>query len=182
MGSLVRYSLTQRFMHWVSATAVLLLIPIGLWMVKRGTANIWDALTNSLYAWHKAIGFITLWLIFARLLIKLRHKTPAYDKPLSRHTLLAIKIVHRLLYVLLITVPLLGWAGITAYPALDTVAGLNLPAFPFIPKNETLAKQLFALHGVLAMTLGLLALAHIAAAFKHLLIDRDNIFQRMWSK
>jgi cytochrome b561 len=169
-------------MHWLTAIAIAILIPTGLWMVSRGSANLWDTLTNTLYAWHKAIGFTTLWLIVARLCIKVRHQTPDYGGQLSARTLMAVKIIHRLMYVLLICVPILGWAGITAYPALDTIAGYNLPAMPFIPKSEALAKQIFSIHAVLAITLGVLALGHIAAAFKHLLIDRDNIFQRMWFK
>jgi cytochrome b561 len=161
---------------------VIILIPIGLWMVSRGTANIWDNLTNALYAWHKAIGFITLWIIVARLLIRLQQQTPDYGGQLSAPTRLLVKCIHGLLYLLLICVPLLGWAGITAYPALNTIGGYNLPALPFVPKSADLAKQLFEIHGTLAIILGILALGHAAAGLKHLLINRDNIFQRMWFK
>ncbi len=182
MQAIVRYSLTLRVLHWLIAGAVMILIPIGLWMVSRGSSNLWDTLTNTLYAWHKAIGFVTLWLIVARLGIRLRQQTPNYGKQLSPGTRIVVKVVHGLLYLLLICVPILGWAGISAYPALDTIGGYNLPALPFIPKSEALAKQLFDLHGVLAMTLGMLALGHIVAVFKHAFIDRDNIFQRMWFK
>jgi cytochrome b561 len=88
--------------------------------------------------------------------------------------------MHGLLYVLLVAVPLLGWAGVTAYPALITVAGQHLPAMPLIAQNEALAKQLFAAHGTLALVLGALIIAHICAALKHLFINRDEIFARMW--
>ncbi len=182
MQAIVRYSLTLRVLHWISAVAVVILIPTGLWMVSRGSANLWDALTNTLYAWHKAIGFITLWLIVARLCTRLRQQTPDYGEQLSPRTRIVVKVAHGLMYLLLICVPLLGWAGITAYPALDTIGGYNLPALPFIPKSEALAKQIFDVHGVLAMTLGVFALGHIVAVFKHAFIDRDNIFQRMWFK
>lgn len=174
------YSSIQKMLHWVIALFVLILISLGLWMTSRATANLWDALTNTLYAWHKAIGFLVLWVMLIRLLIKLRHTTPPYPDSLSVHLILTAKIVHGLMYVLLIAVPILGWAGVTAYPALITIGGYNLPAFPFIPQSEALAKQIFNLHGLLAMTLGMLALGHIAAALKHLVIDRDRIFQRMW--
>jgi len=88
--------------------------------------------------------------------------------------------MHGLLYVLLFAVPLLGWAGVTAYPALITVAGYHLPAMPGITPNEALAKQLFALHGTLAFVLGALVIGHIAAALKHLMFNRDGVFERMW--
>lgn len=77
-------------------------------------------------------------------------------------------------------VPLLGWAGVTAYPALITVGGFDLPAMPGIAKDEAFAKQLFQIHGYLALLLVGIACAHIAAALAHLLIKKDGVFQRMW--
>jgi cytochrome b561 len=74
----------------------------------------------------------------------------------------------------------LGWAAVTAYPALITVAGYHLPPMPWVMQNEALAKQLFAIHGLLAFVLGALALGHIAAALMHLLLKRDGVFERMW--
>jgi cytochrome b561 len=115
-----------------------------------------------------------------RLFFKLRTAAPAYPVSVSPTLMLLAKIVHILLYGLLFAVPLLGWAAVTAYPALITVAGYHLPAMPGITPNEALAKQLFALHGTLAFALGILALGHIAAALKHLLFHRDGVFERMW--
>jgi cytochrome b561 len=51
---------------------------------------------------------------------------------------------------------------------------------PGIPKSELIAKQIFQIHGLLAMTLIAVALLHIAAALNHLIIKRDGIFQRIW--
>lgn len=180
MTTTSRYPMKMRILHWVIAAFVIILIPIGVWMVFRGAANIWDELTHTLYSWHKAIGFSVLWLMIIRILIKLRQPALPYTNNIPPITLLAARTVHVLMYVLLISVPLLGWAGITAYPALDTIGGYNLPAFPFIEKSEAFAKQLFNIHGLLGLTLGVLALGHIAAALKHLLINRDNVFKRMW--
>jgi len=174
------YSFLQKVLHWIIALCVFSLIPLGLWMTSRATANLWDELTNTLYAWHKAIGFLVLWVMLIRLQQKLRHPAPPYPASLSAQTIIVAKAVHFFMYVLLLAVPMLGWAGVTAYPALVTIGGYQLPALPFIAQSETLAKQLFNIHGVLAITLSILALGHIAAALKHLVIDRDQIFQRMW--
>jgi len=83
------------------------------------------------------------------------------------------------MYLLLLVVPLLGWAGVSAFPALITIAGYHLPAMPGIPKDQALAKQIFEIHGTLAMALLILVVGHVAAALKHLFINRDNVFQRM---
>lgn len=174
------YSFTWRVLHWLIALLVMILIPVGLWMTSRGEANIWDDLANLLYAWHKAIGFTVLCLMVLRLAIRLRTGHPPYPASMSHLLVLAANTVHRLMYVLLLVVPLLGWAGVTAFPALITLGGYHLPAFPFVAPNETLAKQLFEIHGTLALILAALIIGHIGAAFMHLLIKRDGIFQRMW--
>ena len=36
------------------------------------------------------------------------------------------------------------------------------------------------IHGVVAVVLLVLVALHVVAALKHLLIDRDQVFQRMW--
>ena len=145
------YTRTQRLLHWLTAVFIAALVMLGLWMKERSGANIWDALTNTLYAWHKLIGFLVLLLT-----------------------------AHGVLYLLLLAVPLLGWAGVTAYPALITVGGYNLPAMPGIPQDQALAKQLFEIHGNLALLLAVLALGHLTAALYHLVIKKDGVFQRMW--
>jgi cytochrome b561 len=115
-----------------------------------------------------------------RFVLKMNSKTPAYPNSISPFVVKVASVVHYTLYGLLLIVPLLGWAGVTAYPALITVGGYSLPAMPGIPKNEAIAKQLFQVHGLLAMTLLAIALLHVMAALNHLIIKRDGIFQRIW--
>lgn len=176
------YSFTARLLHWLTAVLIVILIALGVWMTERSTANLWDTLTNILYAWHKLIGFLVLLLTTIRLTVKLRSVRPAYPDSVGPITIQVAAAAHGLLYLLLLVVPLLGWAGITAYPALMTVGGYDLPAMPGVPKDQALAKQLFELHGNLALALAALALAHIGAALHHLLIKKDGVFQRMWRK
>ncbi len=174
------YLPAQRILHWFVALALPILFVLGLWMTARASANLWDEQTNLLYGLHKALGFAVLCLMVLRLFLKLRTKAPAYPSSLSPTLILAAKTIHALLYLLLFAVPLLGWAAVTAYPALITIAGYHLPPMPGITQNEALAKQLFAIHGSLAFVLAALALGHIAAALKHLLVTQDGVFERMW--
>lgn len=180
MVTATKYALGWRVVHWIVAVCVISLIPVGLWMASRGAAGIWDALTNTLYVWHKAIGFSVLLLMVLRLVFKISKGVPSYPESVPRGLVVAANALHHLMYVLLFLVPLLGWAGVTAYPALITVGGYHLPPLPFIPQSEALAKQIFTIHGVLALALGVLIIGHIGAALKHLVINRDGVFQRMW--
>lgn len=178
MTQIQKYPLAWRVLHWLMALMIFALIPVGIVMAERAEANIWGALTNTLYSWHKLIGFTVLLLMVVRIVMKVRLKGPAYPDTLPRHLQLAAHSLHHLLYVLLVLTPLFGWAGVTAYPALITVGGYYLPPMPFVPVDEALAGRLFAIHGFLAISLGVLIVGHIGAAMKHL-IDKDGLFRRM---
>lgn len=180
MQNTFRHPLILRLLHWTSVLVLLALIVLGFWMTNRSAANIWDPLTNTLYAWHKVLGFTVLIIVGLRVVVRAL-KQPADDPvtwSLAQRKL--IRLVHISLYLLLIAVPLFGWAGVTAFPALITVGGYHLPAMPGIPVDQALAKQLLGIHGTLAILLIVLALGHILAALKHLLIDKDGIFNRIW--
>ncbi|MGM0767889.1 MAG: cytochrome b [Pseudomonadota bacterium] len=178
MPQIQKYPAGWRVLHWVMALMVLTLLPVGLWMASRAEADIWGALTNTLYSLHKAIGFSVLLLMILRIVVKVRVKSPPYPDEMPRTLQLAATSVHHLLYVLLVVTPLFGWAGVTAYPALDIIEGVQLPAMPFVPQDEELAGRLFYIHGWLAIILSVLIAGHIAAALRHLL-RKDGIFQRM---
>lgn len=176
----IRHTAALRVAHWLTAAVVAALSVLGLWMTSRSGANLWDALTNTLYAWHKALGFTALLLVVLRLIIRSRSQSIPYPDDIPNSQFQLVRLVHISLYLLLIAVPLFGWAGVTAFPALITVGGYHLPAMPGIPVDQALAKQLLGIHGTLAILLIVLALGHILAALKHLLIDKDGIFNRIW--
>jgi cytochrome b561 len=178
MTQIQKYPASWRLLHWLMALMVLVTIPIGLWMASRAEANIWGALTDTLYNWHKAIGFSVLLLMILRIGMKAVLKGPPYPETLPRKLQVAAKSLHHLLYILLVVTPLFGWAGVTAFPALVTLGGYHLPAMPFVPEDRELSDRLFAIHGVLAVTLGVLIVGHIAAAMRHML-KKDGIFRRM---
>lgn len=180
MPSSIRYAGGSRMLHWLVAALVFVLVPVGIWMAGRAEINLFDDLTNTLYAWHKAIGATVLLLMLVRIIFKLRHDSPPYPATLSRRQILAAKSLHHLLYLLLVLTPLLGWAGVTAFPALITLGGYNLPAMPLVPEDQALATRLFEIHGACALLLATLIVGHIGAALLHLFIHKDGVFQRMW--
>lgn len=177
---MTRYALPRRLIHWAIAACVLVLVPVGLWMVARGQANLWDTLTNTLYGIHKGTGFTVLLLMALRIAFKLRSADPAWPADFPRAQRVAAKSLHHFFYVLLVSVPLLGWAGVTAFPALIVFPGFDLPPMPFVPVDQDLALRLFQLHGALALTLAALVLGHVGAALWHLGVRRDGMFQRIW--
>lgn len=174
------YSLMIRLIHWLTATLIIALLVLGFWMTDRSSANLWDELTNTLYSWHKLIGFLVLLLTGLRILIKLKSARPPYPSSVSRGQIQLAQSVQSALYLLLILTPLFGWAGVTAYPALITVGGYHLPGMPGIPTDQNLAKQLFEIHGYLVLALMTIASVHIAAGLSHLWLKKDKVFERIW--
>ncbi|WP_454915217.1 cytochrome b [Xanthobacter sediminis] len=173
-----RYSFAARVLHWVVAAFVIGMVPLGLYMVARGEATNFDPLTGQLYDLHKLAGFTVLWLVVLRLFVRVWRGAPAPLATLTPFERIASAAVHHLLYLLLLIVPVLGWAGISAYPALSIFGLFDLPAI--LPANEPLANRVLGVHDLLAQLLGLLALVHIAAALWHRFIKRDGVLRRMW--
>lgn len=165
-------------LHWTVAVLVIGMVPLGLYMVSRGEATNFDALTGRLYDAHKLVGFLVLWLIVLRILVRVRRGAPPALATLTALERIASGAVHHLLYLLLLVVPVLGWAGISAYPALNIFGLFNLPAI--LSANEPLANRILGVHGLLAKLVGLLVLVHIAAALYHRFIKRDGLLRRMW--
>ncbi|KRE02329.1 hypothetical protein ASE63_07750 [Bosea sp. Root381] len=172
------YSATARRLHWVTAGAVLVMVPLGLAMSYRGnTLDIWDGLTDALYSSHKLIGFTLLWLIVLRLGYRFRRGAPPDEPSLHWWHKAASHLTHWSLYALLIVVPLLGWIGVSLYPSLTLFGLVDLPALA--SPNEELAKKVLSVHGTLAITLALLACVHVTAALYHHGIRRDGVLRRM---
>lgn len=174
MPQIQKYPVSWRVLHWLMALLVLVLIPVGVWMAERAEANMWGALTNTLYTSHKVIGFSVLLLMVVRIAMKLSLKSPPYPDEIPPKLQKAAKGLHHLLYVMLVLTPLFGWAGVTAFPALVN----GMPAMPFVPENRALAGILFQIHGACAITLAVLIVGHIGAAFRHM-IRKDGLLRRM---
>jgi len=90
----------------------------------------------------------------------------------------ASEITHRLLYLLVILVPLSGWLMSSA-KGFQTVLFGVFPIPDLLSKNPPLGAALEQVHWTLnKMLLAAIAL-HIAAALKHAIVDRDGVLQRM---
>jgi cytochrome b561 len=172
------YDAAARHMHWATAGAIVVMVPLGLAMSYRGnTLNIWDGLTDALYSAHKALGFLVLWLVAGRLAYRLLKGAPPDEPTLTWSEKMASHLLHWLLYGLLIVVPLLGWIGVSLYPSLTLFGLFDLPALA--SPDEDMANKVLGLHGKLAIAMALLAAGHVAAALHHHFIRRDGVLRRM---
>jgi cytochrome b561 len=87
-------------------------------------------------------------------------------------------VSHYALYGLMIVMPLLGWAMLSAaaYPVV-LYGGIQLPSL--LPQSDSLHTPLWNIHYYLAFAFFALVLMHIAAALFHALVRHDGVFQTM---
>jgi cytochrome b561 len=127
---------------------------------------------------HKPLGIAILVLALVRLAVRLRSGAPALPASLPEPLKLAARASHYALYTLMIGMPLIGWAMLSAaaYPIV-LVPGMYLP--PILPQSDRLHALLWDAHFTLAFAFFALILLHLAAALFHALVRRDGVFETM---
>ena len=121
---------------------------------------------------------LILLLMLLRLINRVVAGAPAPEPMLEPWQRTVSSAVHGLLYVLLVTMPIVGWVANSAYGATTPFFGLfTLPKL--VADNEALAKQLFTLHTWAGFLVILLAGMHIGGALFHYVVRRDGVLQRM---
>ena len=168
-----QFVLSARVLHWLMAAMILAMLFIGVGMVASVSER-----HDWLLAIHKPLGVAIFVLAVLRLIVRLRNPPPPLPVDLPAVQKLAAYASHYLLYALMLTIPLVGWAMLSAggYPVMLSQS-LRLPAI--FPANATAFAVLRHAHAWLAMLLFLTFLAHLGAALYHGLIRRDGVLSSM---
>jgi cytochrome b561 len=172
------YSTAARHFHWWTVALLLIQVPVGLYMVRRGAATNFDAATDFLYSSHKTLGLVILALIVARLAYRLVHGAPADEPTITWWQKAASHATHWSLYLLLILVPLVGWLAISLYGAREVFGVVTIP--PLWAQNTGAYEPVRQLHKYLAYLTVALVFMHVGAAVAlHWLIRGDGVLARM---
>ena len=169
-----RYSTVSLVLHWL--IAALVVTQIGLITAHEATEG---SASREFLNLHKSVGLSILTLTLVRL--GWRIANPAIPLPLGmpRWQKVLARTNHVLFYVLLIAMPLVGWAASSA--AGRDIVWFGLFEWPLLPiggGRET-AGDLMDVHEAAAKLLIFLVVLHIVGALKHQFIDRDNVLHRM---
>lgn len=172
-----RYTSVAKALHWTIALVILTLIPAGLIMrnMPFGEAKF------LIYQVHKSFGLTVLVLAIVRLAWRLMHRVPPLPDNLKLWERLAARLTHIGFYVIMIGIPLIGWAMVSSAPiGIPTKIFFLIPV-PHVPlpQSEALYELLLRSHKYMAFaTLGLLFL-HVGAALKHHFVLLDDVLVRM---
>lgn len=146
-----RYDRVARTLHWVTVALFAWQFASRLWWrsLPEGAP-----LAFHLAGLHTIGGLAVFALAAARLAWRLRHPPPPWPESMTRWHRRAAYSVHMLLYLMMLSLPILGLIAV---------------------RQPVIA----ALHGLLAWaSLGLIAL-HVGAALWHHWALRDKVLQRM---
>jgi cytochrome b561 len=168
-----RFSVAQRTVHWLMAAMILAMLFIGVAMLASVRPY-----TATLVAIHRPLGIAILVLVLLRLGLRWWSGAPALPADLPWWQAAAARASHVALYALMLAMPLLGWAMLSAggYPIV-LVGPLHLP--PIAPHDDRLHALLWTAHRCLAFAFFATILLHLAAALFHALVRRDGVFTAM---
>ena len=173
MTTIPRFTPLQRTLHWVMAVCILAMLFIGVGMAST-VAHSYLRLVHI----HEALGILILILALIRLVLRLRYGAPALPADLPEPMKLAAHLSHYVLYALMIAMPIIGWAMLSAadYPVMLR-PNLWLPQI--LPLSAGLHTALWNAHFYLAFLFFAVILLHVAAALFHALVRRDGVFEAM---
>jgi cytochrome b561 len=180
-----RYSNVAILLHWLIA-----LLIIGNVALAWTADELEGAAKAGLMGWHKTLGISILLLSLARLAWRLTHRPPPLGDHLKAWERWLAHMVHWGFYVLMIGLPLSGWALVSASPLIqvypiDMFGLFDWPAIGPLsdlpPREMREAHELFeGIHNFLAKPLiYVLFPLHVLGALKHQFIDKDNELARM---
>ncbi|MBB5329573.1 cytochrome b [Tunturiibacter gelidoferens] len=170
-----RFAVPQRILHWLMAICILSMLFIGVGMVSTITTKY-----LTLVQIHKPLGIAILVLALIRLALRLYYGAPALPADLPTPMKLAAELSQYIFYALMIAMPLIGWAMLSAaeYPVV-LFGSVHLPSI--LPVSPSLHTLLWHAHYYLAFAFFGLILMHVSAILFHKLVRNDGVFEAMAS-
>ena len=169
-----RYTPMAIALHWFMALAVVGMFTLGLYMADLPLSP------NKLrlFSWHKWAGISLFLLASFRLAWRMAHRPPSLPEHMGRAEQFIARAGHRLLYLLMFTIPLSGWLMSSA-KGIRTVYFGVVPIPDLLARNKELGELLQTVHWGLNLLLAVTVIGHVAAALKHHWVDKDDVLTRM---
>jgi cytochrome b561 len=174
--AVLRYSNVAVTFHWVIVVLVLTQAALGFTFAFSGDGPGHDAV----FVWHKSVGMTIFLLVLARLGYRLKNPPPPFPPGLPAWERYAAVWNHRLFYLLLLAMPIVGFVAVSGEasgPTTPLVGGIAVPVLPGISRDAGEFAE--DVHKAAAFLLVALILLHASAALKHQFIDHWRGSARM---
>lgn len=171
---ILRYDGVVRSLHWLTVLLVVVQYAVAWTMsdIHLGTQPV------GLIAWHLSIGIAILLVMIVRAGWRFTQAAPLPPSSLSPALQLISCVTHVALYVLLVALPLIGWANASARGWEVTLFGV-IPLPPISSPSSSLGHALGDVHQTVAIVLLAVIGLHLLGALYHLAVVRDRTIQRM---
>jgi len=167
-----RYDNVAMTLHWLTVLLVLSLFALGeLWGFTH------RPLRGELVMLHMSLGMILGVTVAARIVWRLIPGHQVAPAATGLTETLA-RIVHWLLYALLVFQSLFGWYVRWSEGEAMSFFGLLIPS-PLTPVSRDMHHQIQTWHGWVGWAIVIVALGHGAAALYHHFVLRDQVLVRM---
>jgi cytochrome b561 len=168
------YSGVMRAIHWTTL-ALLISIYALAWSVdgagKRDEAA-WLVLM------HRSFGLTVMLLTLFRVGWRQVTSVPPLPDSVPPHQRVAARVIASTMYLLLFLQPALGLVASEAHGDRIQVFGMfDLPSF--MSTNRVLSREIFALHGTIALVLLAVISVHACAGLYHHCVRRDDVLRNM---
>lgn len=177
-----RYSPVGQFYHWIMAALVFFQLWWG-WRMTRLPAGP-DKLDG--YQVHSQVGVALFILVLLRMGWRLLIPGPINDADKPGWQSRAAHLTHYAFYVILVGLPLSGWALWSSLASNYPLSAAGVLPWPQLPFSELPERTRWFIlrwaentHYALVWALLLLLPAHIGAALKHHFWDRDDVLAGM---
>jgi cytochrome b561 len=169
-----RYGSLARFFHWT----IVLLIILQYVLITYAKDLPQGAEKMQFYTWHKSVGVTVLVLAILRLLWRFMNQVPELPRHMNLAEVMAARLSHYALYVLIFAIPLSGYLmSIAGGHPVSYFGWFDLPAL--VGENRNLSEFMNETHETLFYVLVAVAAVHILAALKHHLWNKDDVLKRM---
>lgn len=172
-----RYDTVSVFLHWSIALGI---IVIAILELTRGELFAkGSVMREGLKAFHEPAGTVIFALVLVRLFWRSLHVPPELPETMVPWERLGAKLMHILLYALMVAIPLVGIATTFARGRPIDFGLFQIPN----PLNGSIgrsgARTLKELHEFLGQAVLAVAFLHAAAALWHHYVRRDDVLTRM---
>ncbi len=178
-----RYGPVSILLHWT--IALLILVQIGLGWYMNEVLPDHSPAQASILALHISVGLTILLLVLIRIGVRLAHPAPPLPQGMALWERVLARASHVLFYVLLLALPLTGWALASLGARPISFWGLPWPHLPGLglllgsPAPKPVRHELSHIHVYILIWIVLINLAlHVAGALKHQ-FDGNPVLWRM---
>ncbi len=168
------YSPVAKTLHWLVVLLIVIQFVTAFLLPDIGP----NTPPSGVISMHFSFGVTILAVMVIRFVHRLLHPVPLEASAAPAWERLLAKTVHRLIYLILLVSPVLGWASASAHRLAVRPFGIfELPAIAAPKAHWALVAG--DIHMLAMWTLLVLIGLHVAGALFHQIVRRDDTLQRM---